>query len=144
MVPPKNCVSKSKGRWCAPIVTFPRAQLPRDKPRFALSSHQREKSTKDFQFFISGDSSWRSAQADIRIMYIKSIIKAYSWHISRQKLTERVWTPGLSVPDERVCSRQPNLPKDVGNLSRGEYKTNLSCLINDQLASAQLSLGHRA
>ena len=62
----------------------------------------------EFQiFFISAILLNGSAQADIRIMYIKSIIKAYSWHISRQKLTERVWTPGLSVPDERVCSPQP-------------------------------------
>ena len=41
------------------------------------------------------------------------------------ELTERVWIRGFTVPDERVCSLQPNLHKDVGNLSRGEYKTNL-------------------
>ena len=38
------------------VVTFPRSLLPRDKPDFALSSHQREK-TPDLQiFFISGAS----------------------------------------------------------------------------------------
>ena len=36
------------------IVTFPRSPLPRDKPDFALSSHQWEKTPVLQIFFISG------------------------------------------------------------------------------------------
>ena len=66
-------------------------------------------------------------------MYIKSS-ESKSWHKRDHWLTERVWRPGLSVPDERVNSPQPNLHKVVGKSFQGAYKTNLSCSINDQLA----------
>ena len=60
-------------------------------------------------------------------MYIKSYHNQDLGIKEVNVLTERVWSPGYTVPDERVCSRQPNLHKDVGILSRGEYSDKPTC-----------------
>ena len=50
----------------------PQAPLPRDKPRFALSSHQRKEIARTWRFFISGRFLTTICTSRYQKMYIKS------------------------------------------------------------------------
>ena len=62
---PKTANSRNTTETGEPPVTFPRAPLPRDKPRLLSYLRIKQELAKVSRFFISGYSSAGSAEADI-------------------------------------------------------------------------------
>ena len=85
------------------ILHIPEAILACDDPQIASLSMHQSKVRQSFQILYFRRFLTRSARADNQKMYIKSMIKHYSWHKSRHWLTKQSWGSGISSAWWEVC-----------------------------------------
>ena len=129
---------------CFQGVTFPRQPLPVINPSFPPILASVKEDTKTWKFFISGCFLARSAQADIRKLYIKVNNKAYSWHNRIKFSPKRVWSRGHQVPDEGLCCLRPEPAQSSWRIFQGCILTNLLVMTKARQGAAfQRSSWHK-
>ena len=111
--------------WIAYWMSHSQAPLPRDKPRYLPFPCIKPKSPPEFPNLYFRRFLSRICESRYQIIVHKILSWINSW---QQKKTfthqNRFGSPGLSVPDERMCSPRPEPTQcSLTNLSRGAYST---------------------